>query len=562
MCVAAGRGYIRPAKAMIPIKFALLWHQHQPNYKFNGSFLLPWVRLHTTKDYCDMAEHLLANPKMHATVNLVPSLLEQIESYIDGDTDELLKISRLPADHLSKHEKEYLLENCFHANRRTMIERSARYAELLEMSQRKEHFEEQDYLDLVVHYALAWTGEFERRKDFFQHYIEKDRNFTEKEKQLLFDELHKLFFQAIALHKKLQDSAQVEISTTPYYHPILPLLCSNDTAREAMPRVVLPEKLFRHAAHAKRQICMGHDFLRKRFGDIPIGMWPSEGSISDEALEIMIGCGIRWTASGEAVLGNSLREKEYGDLEKYFPRKFITAGGSIVVFFRDHRLSDKIGFDYQSWSAYDAVSDFITEIKRIRTNILSTYGEEALRKACVTVILDGENCWEYYPDNGFHFLSKLYEALALTNEIETVTFSQAVGKIGVANIREVDHIIAGSWINANFKIWIGHPEKNRAWELLADAAEALRTFQITGEESALRHKQAERALMRAEGSDWFWWFGDDNHTSQQDLFDELFRSHLLDCYTHLGLPVPAELNQPIGNHTSQAVFSTMHRANG
>jgi alpha-amylase/alpha-mannosidase (GH57 family) len=499
---------------------------------------------------------------MHATVNLVPSLLEQIESYIDGDTDELLKISRLPVDHLSKQEKEYLLANCFHANWKTMIERSVRYAELLEMNQRKEDFGDQDYRDLVVHYALAWTGEFERHKDPFARYIEKDRNFTEKEKELLFDELHKLFFQSIALHKKLQDSGQVEISTTPYYHPILPLICSSEAAREAMPGVTLPEKKYHHPDHAKWQISSALDFMAKRFGNAPPGMWPSEGSISGDALKLMADAGIKWTASDEAVLGNSLREKEYGGLEKYFPRKFITTGGNIVVFFRDHRLSDKIGFDYQTWSTYDAVSDFITGIKHIRTEILQQFGDEMLRKACVTVILDGENCWEYYPDNGYHFLSKLYEALTLTKEIETVTFSSAIEDIGSDNIRGIDTIVAGSWINANFKIWIGHPEKNRAWELLADAAQALGTFQITGEDSALQYKEAEWSLMRAEGSDWFWWFGDDNHTSQQNIFDELFRAHLTDCYKYLGLPIPAELNQPIGSHTSQAVFSTMQRAGG
>lgn len=518
---------------------------------------MPWVRLHTTKDYAEMAEHIACFPKLHATINLVPSLVGQIESYMEGVEDDVLKLSRKPTEELTNDEKIHLLENCYHVNPERMIKRSARYQEL---RKKTKQFTEEDYRDLVVHYGLAWLGEFERRKEFYQYYLNKDRGFTEKEKNKLFTELHTLFNYTLDIHRRLASSGQVEISTTPFYHPILPLLCDSNSAHEAMPELSLPEKRFAAPHHATEQVKRGLDFMTERFGNRPNGMWPSEGSISSAALDILSAEGIKWTATDEAVLLKSLRDFEYEELEKYFPRKYSSGENDITIFFRDHHLSDKIGFDYQSWKAEDAAADMIESIRDIRQAILDRHGEDALQNACIPIILDGENCWEYYEANGYHFLQALYKSLSAADDIQTVTFSEAIADIGSENIRPIDNITAGSWINGNFKIWIGHEEKNQAWELLADAAKLFDLLEVDDAGFAQTKELAFRELLKAEGSDWFWWYGDDHHSHHKDIFDELFRLHLINFYTILGIKPPEELSIPIGNEQSTSQFSSMHRS--
>jgi alpha-amylase/alpha-mannosidase (GH57 family) len=542
---------------MIPIKLAILWHQHQPYYKAGGKFHLPWVRLHTTKDYAEMAEHIANFPNIHVTINLVPSLADQIESYIDGGEDDVLTLSRKPTSELSSDEKIFLLENCFHANPERMIRRSLRYQELRD---KQEQFTDVDYRDLVVHYALAWLGEFERKKEFYQHYINKDRSYTEEEKNILFAGLHTLFQYTLDTHRRLATSGQVELSTTPFYHPILPLLCDTNSAHEAMPELTLPDKKFTAPAHAAEQIRRGLNFMEKRFGNCPCGMWPPEGSISNAALALMVQEGVRWTASDEEVLMKSLPDYEYEELEKYFPRKYSHGGSEITIFFRDHNLSDKIGFDYQLWDAEDAANDMLESIREIRQSILERYGEEALAKACISIILDGENCWEYYDANGYHFLQVLYKTLSEAGDIQTVTFTEAIQSIGSENIRPIKNMTAGSWINGNFKIWIGNEEKNRAWELLVGAVKVYDSLESDDASFVYTKELAFEELLKAEGSDWFWWYGDDNHTQQKGIFDMLFRTYLTNFYMILGSRVPEALSFPIGTEVAKSVFSSMQRA--
>lgn len=542
---------------MTPIKLAILWHQHQPYYKAEGKFHLPWVRLHTTKDYAEMVEHIACFPKLHATINLVPSLIGQIESYIEGIEDDVLKLSRKSTEELTNDEKIYLLENCFHANPERMIKRSARYEEL---RKKTEQFTDEDYRDLVVHYSLSWLGEFERKTEFYSYYVDKDKGYTEKEKDQLLSELHTLFLYTLDIHRRLAASGQIEISTTPFYHPILPLLCDTNSAHEAMPELSLPEKRFSAPGHAVEQVKRGLQFIEERFGNRPKGMWPSEGSISNAALDVMASQGVAWTASDETVLLKSLRHFQYEELEKYFPRKYSSGDNEITIFFRDHSLSDKIGFDYQSWKVEDAVADMIESIRDIRQEILDRYGKEALHNACIPIILDGENCWEYYEANGYHFLQTLYKALSEADDIQTVTFSEAIADIGSQNIRLIENITAGSWINGNFKIWIGHQEKNEAWELLSEAARLYDSLNGDDASFAETKELAFRELLKAEGSDWFWWYGDDHHSDHKDIFDELFRLHLAKFYSILGHELPDELLFPIGTTASSSEYSSMHRS--
>jgi alpha-amylase/alpha-mannosidase (GH57 family) len=446
-----------------------------------------------------------------------------------------------------------------------MIARSERYKELFEKKNRGEEFNTDDLRDLIVHHAMAWTGEFAREEEPFASLLIKERNYSEEEKMLLLSEKENLIDRILPLHCALKEKGQIEVSTTPYYHPILPLLCDTDSAREAIPDAVLPQNKFSSVNDAYEQVRRAMEIYEERFGSKVQGMWPAEGSISDAALQILVEENIEWTASDQTVLEYSLHQgegddKRYNECEKFFPRKFAGHGREIVLFFRDHGLSDKIGFEYASWDARDAANDFVHECKRIRDLILQQFGEDAVKQACISVILDGENCWENYYENGKYFLNEFYSALTSTPEIETVTFSQATQEIGNENIRTLSHVVAGSWVGGNFKIWIGDPEKNRAWDLLANAADTLHGFSANNAESMEHYDDAHTSLLKAQGSDWLWWYGDDNASAQKQIFDALFRAHLIEVYLHLRLPVPKELHEPIGGGEWTDRGGAMHRA--
>jgi len=552
---------------LIPIKLALLWHQHQPDYRAGERMALPWVRLHATKDYLEMAQHLERYPKMRATINLVPILIKQIEAYQDGIEDDLLHIEKKETNSLTAKERTLLLSECFHANYSRVISRSTRYTELYQKKNRGETFTNDELRDLTIHYGLAWTGEFVREEEPFKSLLAKDRDYSEKDKTEFLLAQERVIDRILPLHISLFEKGQIEVSTTPYYHPILPLICDTDSAKETVPNVPLPHKRFSNKDDAYEQVRRGKEVFEERFGSSPKGMWPSEGSISDEALKVLADENISWTASDEAVLGNSLRhpntehdDKKYQELEKFFPRKFASGANEIVIFFRDHILSDMIGFEYSTWDARDAAVNFLEHCKTIRTSLIERFGEESLKTACISVILDGENCWESYPENGKYFLNEFYTALTTTAEIEPVTFSQALTEIGKENIRPLSHVVAGSWVYGNFKIWIGEPEKNRAWDLLGEAREALHKYDPQTSETQEYYDAAHTSLLKAEGSDWFWWYDDDNASAQKQVFDELFRLHILEMYIHLRLPVPRELLQPVGKYESLSDGGSMHKA--
>jgi alpha-amylase/alpha-mannosidase (GH57 family) len=554
-------------ETVTPIKFCLLWHQHQPYYRAGNRFLLPWAWLHATKDYLEMAQHFARHPKMHATINLVPSLLKQLEEYISGDAiDPVIALMTKPAESLTPDEREFMVQNFFLAHAETLIFRSKRYRELhdavfLDGHEHTEHLTVQDYRDLAVHYSLAWTGEIARREQPYARLIAKDRDYTEEDKQTLARAQLANVRKIIPLHRALAETGQIELTTTPFYHPILPLLVDNRSAREAVPGMILPIRPFAAPEEADHQLHKARAYFESKLGITPHGLWPSEGSVSEAALALIRKHHFAWTATDEGVLMNSIKDtlpavngvSIKAEHAKFFPWKFQTHEGPISLFFRDHRLSDNIGFVYQSWNADDAANDFTGHLLRIREMVLDQYGESTLKNACISVILDGENCWEYYPNNGFDFLDKLYTSLESHPEIKPVTFSSALTEIGDDKLPVLPKLVAGSWINANFRIWIGHPEDNAAWDTLARARDTLerargRAAHFKGNIRHTAFQQIELAreeLMIAEGSDWCWWYGDDHYSPQKATFDELFRMHLRAMYVHLDLRVPDDLLRPI-----------------
>ena len=550
-----------------PIKFCLLWHQHQPYYRAGKQFLLPWAWLHATKDYLEMAQHFARHPKMRATINLVPSLLKQLEEYISGDaTDPVISLMTKPADSLTPDEREFMIQHFFFAHPDTLVFRSKRYHELYDSANRDghdhaEHWSTQDYRDLAVHYSLAWTGEIARRAQPYARLIAKDRDYTEEDKQTLARAQLANVRKIVPLHRSLAEAGQIELTTTPFYHPILPLLIDSHSGREAIPGMILPIRPFAAPEEADRQLYKARAYFESELGITPHGLWPSEGSVSEATLALIRKNHFAWTATDEGVLMNSIRDTQpivdgvsiKTEHAKFFPWKFQTPEGPISLFFRDHQLSDNIGFVYQSWNASDAANDFTGHLVRIRQMILDQYGEDTLKNACISVILDGENCWEYYPNNGFDFLDTLYTSLESHPEIAPATFSEALAEIGDAKLPVLPKLVAGSWINANFRIWIGHPEDNAAWDAVAKAKEAFerahhRAAHFKDNVRRTAFKQIELAheeLMIAEGSDWCWWYGDDHYSPQKATFDELFRMHLRAMYVHLDLRVPDDLLRPI-----------------
>ncbi len=544
---------------MEPIRVAFLWHQHQPYYKDPAlkRYILPWARLHGLKDYYDVAAILEEFPAIHQNINLVPSLLLQLEDYIQNDAkDEILVRSEMPAEALTDEDKLYLLKYFFMVNPFHLIQPYPGYWSLFQKRgsdiseeglKRKIHsFSVQEYRDLQLWYNLVWTGESHKNQPPFRDLIKKDHGFSEQDKALLFEAQKNILSKIIPEHRKLAELGQVELSTTPFYHPIVPLLCDTSIAQVAMPKATLPEPPFRYPQDADAHLTRGREFFKNRLGFYPAGLWPSEGSVSDEACEHFVKNGVQWVATDEEILMQTLRLHGMAftnrSLQLYRAYTLQTAEGPLHFFFRDHGLSDLIGFVYQKWEAEEAAADLVNRLLSIRSEILNSGGEAALRHAIVPIILDGENCWEFYPQNGRPFLQALYRKISAQPEIASVTFSEFLAQN--PDTVPLEKIFPGSWINHNFAIWIGHPETNQAWSFLRDARTALEKAK-QGEPNEEKLEEAFREVMAAEGSDWFWWFGDDHFTENAAEFDALFRGHLIRMYQILGLEPPAGLYEPI-----------------
>ena len=536
----------------------IIWHMHQPYYKdpLKNEYALPWTYLHGIKDYFDMPAIVEDTPGARAVFNLVPSLIEQLLDYASGTAVDpfLIKGKASPAE-LNQDDRIFLLENFFSANRQHMIEPSRRYMELLYMAgegkpgsacERVRHFSEQDLLDLQVWFFLAWTGEAARRRyPVFADLVAKGGNYTAADKELLFATQQELLQAIIPMYRRLHEEGRIELSVTPYYHPILPLLCDIRSARTAMPRVMLPEASFCHPEDARAQIRRGIAYFREIFGFTPDGMWPSEGSVSDEVLTIITGSGIRWIATDEEILGKSMDGGlGVGKERLYRPWRYSSSQGEMGLFFRDHQLSDLVGFTYSQWEAERAVADLCDRLNAIRTRV---GGSDRV----VPIILDGENAWEYYPANAYDFLHGLYKAIAESATLRLSTCSNVLKETHFDG--RLHSIFPGSWINGNYGIWIGHPEENLAWDLIAQAREAalsgnrlVAAALESGEPSTDSTVESIcRSLYAAEGSDWFWWYGDDHFSPHSDRFDQLFRRHLMNIYRLLGQDAPRELFEPI-----------------
>lgn len=533
---------------MPEIHLCFLWHMHQPFYKdlLTGQYRLPWTRLHGLKDYYGMVSILRHFPRVRQTFNLVPSLVVQLEEYASGQAaDPFLACAAKPAEELTGEEQEFILQYFFQANVERLIRRYPRYSELYDalrqtqrdLSRARRLFNAQAFRDLQVLSQLAWFDEeFLAADPEVRELVAKERSYTVEDQTLVIAKQREILERVLPVYREFAERGQIEISTTPFYHPILPLLCDTGIAAVAHPNVPLPTR-FRYPADARLQLERARRFMAERFGRAPAGLWPSEGSVSDEALALAAETGFEWTASDDGVLARTLGGLEPGaGLRPYLWRQ---GGREIRIIFRNHFLSDLIGFVYSRMDPAQAAADFMNRVRETCRPMLAS-GQDAL----LAVILDGENAWEYYDRNGRPFLAELYRRISEDDAIRAVTVGEALSKL---EPKPLDHIHPGSWINANFDVWIGSEEDNLAWEYLLRARDTFeRVAAAAPQEAQPKHLQlALEELLIAEGSDWCWWYGPEHCSANRVEFDQLYRAHLANAYRALGVLPPEELSRPI-----------------
>jgi alpha-amylase/alpha-mannosidase (GH57 family) len=539
------------------LDLVLFWHMHQPDYRdpATGECMLPWVYLHALKDYSDMAAHLERHPSMRAVVNFVPVLTRQVDDYLDqfarnAFRDPLLRALAVEdASVLSAGDRAQVLDLCFRANPRTMIEPFAGFSRLAELHRRctadgvdlTAYLSDEYVTDLVTWYHLAWTGETLRQEQpLLRRLLAQGSGFGLAERRALLSLIGLELERVMPRWKALAERGQVELSTTPDCHPLAPLMFDFTVARQTQPRADLPQSgaypggAARVAAHIDRAF-LEHE---ARFGAPPAGTWPAEGALSPAVVDALAARGSRWAASGEAVLMNSLGLAGEALPDRatalYTPYR-MPGAPSMRLFFRDDRLSDLIGFDYSRRHSGEAAAQFVAELEAIAASWTGA------TPPVVSVMLDGENAWEHFPYNGHYFLDELYRRLSSHPVIRPTTFAELIERD--VPTAELQTLCAGSWVYGDLATWIGAPEKNRAWELLVEARLAfLRVADGLPEAARI---EATRRLSICEGSDWFWWFGDYNPQQTIASFDSLFRLHVARLYESLGLPVPAALSQRI-----------------
>ncbi|MGE5645800.1 MAG: glycoside hydrolase [Acidobacteriota bacterium] len=530
---------------MPKIYLCFLWHMHQPFYKdlISGEYRMPWTRMHALKDYYGMVETLREFPEVRQTFNLVPSMMLQVEEYATGKAaDASLRAALKPAETLSEDEQEFILRNFLFANPPRMVTRFPRYAEFCQAWNAADRnprramrlFTPAALRDLQVLSQLAWFDEEFLTKDPDVHdLVRRGRDYTLDDQMLIAQKELAILGRVIPVYKEFAASGQIEISTTPFYHPILPLVCDSSIAEVSHPYVPLPPR-FRYPQDARTQLGRAREFCAGRFGRPPAGLWPSEGSVSDEALGIAAELGFRWAATDNGVLSRTLGHTAGID-ETYKPYVWRRDGRELKMVFRDHYLSDLIGFVYSRVGWADAARDFLDRIRENCRGILA-----GGRDAFVPIILDGENAWEFYEENGRPFLRELYRGIAADRQIEALTMTEALARV---EAQPLQGIFPGSWIGANFDVWIGAEEDNRAWELLLGARQTYERA-AAGVSEAARSLAFEELLI-AEGSDWCWWYGPEHHSDFRAEFDDLYRAHLANVYRALGLAPPEELSRPI-----------------
>ncbi len=503
---------------------------HQPYYKdlSTGEFILPWVRLHGIKDYFDMVKILDEFPKVKLTFNLVPSLLEQLNDYVSGAQDYFQKLSVREVKSFTSEERRFIINNFFSINVDTVIARFPRYLQLFKQKEKKEDFNDQDIEDLISLFNISWFDPYYR--EYFTEIdalIKKGRYFNIADRKLIINKQLEALGMVLPIYKEFQKDKRIELIFSPYYHPILPLLTDTDCAKEANHHVVLPKNRFSNPDDAFSQIEQGKRYLKDTLDCDCRGMWPSELSVSEKIVPLIIKNKINWIVADEDILFSSIKKKRDGKY-LYKPYKLERKEGVLNIVFRDKYLSDLIGFHYKQRPAKDAADDFLSHLENINRHFKK-------KDVLVVVALDGENAWEYYNNDGWDFLKEFYARLSEADFIKPVLINEYLKDNSVKD--NISKLSTGSWIFANFNKWIGSNQKNLAWDYLTQVRKLI---EETDEKDEEKLRLIYKQLHILEGSDWFWWFDEGNLD-----FDKLFRTHLINLYNYLGINPPEELKSPL-----------------
>lgn len=542
----------------------LVWHQHQPLYYQDpetGVYSRPWVRVHATKDYYDMAAILEDYPDVRATFNLTPVLLRQLDDFVSGAKDRYWVLSEKEPSELSREEKRFILERFFDANYDNLIGRFPRYTALLERrndidtrtDEGLDSFSEQDYLDLQVFFNLVWFDPIFLEQEPLASLVEKGGGYTQEDKEVLFEEVRRVVAEVVPVHRELQEAGQIEVITTPYAHPILPLIFSTRLAADSDPTAELPEEFYYPndaVAHLERSV----EVYREHFGREPVGLWPAEGAVAQEIVKMVADAGYEWMATGEQVLARSLGIDGFTrdaadtvvEADALYRPYIVQSSRSepVAIVFRDLRLSDLVGFEYSGTPGETAAADFMRRLEAIRARLEEQTGGEG-GPHLVSVILDGENAWEHYPNDGKEFLHALYRKLSGSETIRTTTVPEFMEAF--PEQPRIEDLWPGAWFSSDYSTWIGEREETKAWNMLGQVRNFLGAYDMRNrrETTPERLDEALDYMYLAEGSDWFWWYGSDQDSGQDEYFDRGFRELLANVFRALDEPVPDYVRVPI-----------------
>jgi alpha-amylase/alpha-mannosidase (GH57 family) len=530
----------------------LMWHQHQPLYPKDeeGVYTRPWVRVHATKDYYDMVAMFDEYLDVTATFNLTPTLLLQLEDLAQGAKDIYWTLAEVPAEELTEEQQEFILARFFDINPR-VVARFPRYQELADA--RGSPFTVEELRDLQVLFNLGWTDPDFLEEEPLRSLVAKGRGFSEEDKAVLFAEHQRIIAEVIPIHTRLWEEGRIEVTTTPLAHPILPLLADTNLAVVGDPAALMPENRFQEVLDADQQVIRGLDTAERILGRRPVGMWPAEGAVAQPIMSLFSKNGVRWVATGEDVLaqtsgiGSFTRDSadtvEEAELLHLPWSAQLRRNDPVAMFFRDVRISDQIGFEYSGMSGEAAVADFMRRLANIRDSLDVAGAFEAGRPHVVSVILDGENAWEHYENDGKEFLHALYRHLSEADWVQTITPTAYLDRFGEPE--PLPEVFPASWFQPNFATWIGEAEEATAWDYLYQARQDLRRAEQSGDVPEEALARAYQSMLFAQGSDWFWWFGDDQDSGDDPYFDRAFREHLRQMYEALGEDPPLFVSVPI-----------------
>lgn len=540
------------------LSVAFVWHFHQPNYQTqpNGIRLMPWARLHAIKDYLDMLLILDKYPKIKLNFSLVPVLLDTIEDYANNDGHDIhSKLTITPTNELTDDDKLYILNYFFDANYENIISKNPRYNELYVKRYSNPEisindFSEQEYADIMMLFNLVWFDNI--WKDVYPElkaFEEKGKNYTLQDRQDLIELNRRIIRQIIPTFKKYQDDGRIEIITSPYNHPILPILINPNDLKTQSFKYELPDCKIALMVDVKEQLRLAIEKITNTFGKPPKGIWPSEHCISQKTLDVLANMGAEWVITDESVLSNSIKKEFVRDFRGCYEDPYDVCSlylyktkreKEINIVFRDGVIPNLITFEYPHHDSILCANDLFDRIKTVYDKLKNSPD----KKHILTIAMDGENCWDNYAQDGAVFLNRLYSLINDDKNIKTVLISDYVEK-NKESEKPLKKVISGSWVNQEFQLWIAEPTKNLAWKYLVQARNDLKEAEKSGRLSKEQIKAAKAEIYIAEGSDWFWWFGEPNNSGQDHIFDFMYREHLKNVYIIIEKPIPSYLQTPL-----------------